>query len=143
MRGFKMTYISSPLIRSFIGFDNLFDEINKLSDYKESNYPAYNIEKVNENNYHITLAVAGFKAENIIIEFKPGLLTIEARSMNSEEDVEYLHKGIAQRAFVKQFRIENNIEVQKAELENGILKINLRRLIPEEKSAVRIKIKTL
>ncbi len=138
-----MTYISSPLIRSFIGFDNLFDEINKLSDYKESNYPAYNIEKVNENNYHITLAVAGFKAENIIIEFKPGLLTIEARSMNSEEDVEYLHKGIAQRAFVKQFRIENNIEVQKAELENGILKINLRRLIPEEKSAVRIKIKTL
>ena len=138
-----MTYISSPLIRSFIGFDNLFDEINKLSDYKESNYPAYNIEKVDENNYHITLAVAGFKAENIIIEFKPGLLTIEARSMNSEEDVEYLHKGIAQRAFVKQFRIENNIEVQKAELENGILKINLRRLIPEEKSAVRIKIKTL
>ncbi len=138
-----MTYISSPLIRSFIGFDNLFDEINKLSDYKESNYPAYNIEKVNENNYHITLAVAGFKAENIIIEFKPGLLTIEARSMNSEEGVEYLHKGIAQRAFVKQFRIENNIEVQKAELENGILKINLRRLIPEEKSAVRIKIKTL
>ncbi len=138
-----MTYISSPLIRSFIGFDNLFDEINKLSDYKESNYPAYNIEKVNENNYHITLAVAGFKSENIIIEFKPGLLTIEARSMNSEEDVEYLHKGIAQRAFVKQFRIENNIEVQKAELENGILKINLRRLIPEEKSAVRIKIKTL
>ena len=143
MRGFKMTYISSPLIRSFIGFDNLFDEINKLSDYKESNYPAYNIEKVDENNYHITLAVAGFKAENIIIEFKPGLLTIEARSMNSEEGVEYLHKGIAQRAFVKQFRIENNIEVQKAELENGILKINLRRLIPEEKSAVRIKIKTL
>ena len=138
-----MTYISSPLIRSFIGFDNLFDEINKLSDYKESNYPAYNIEKVNENNYHITLAVAGFKAENIIIEFKPGLLTIEARSMNSEGGVEYLHKGIAQRAFVKQFRIENNIEVQKAELENGILKINLRRLIPEEKSAVRIKIKTL
>ena len=138
-----MTYISSPLIRSFIGFDNLFDEINKLSDYKESNYPAYNIEKVNENNYHITFAVAGFKAENIIIEFKPGLLTIEARSMNSEEGVEYLHKGIAQRAFVKQFRIENNIEVQKAELENGILKINLRRLIPEEKSAVRIKIKTL
>ncbi len=138
-----MTYISSPLIRSFIGFDNLFDEINKLSDYKESNYPAYNIEKVDENNYHITLAVAGFKAENIIIEFKPGLLTIEARSMNSEEGVEYLHKGIAQRAFVKQFRIENNIEVQKAELENGILKINLRRLIPEEKSAVRIKIKTL
>ena len=138
-----MTYISSPLIRSFIGFDNLFDEINKLSDYKESNYPAYNIEKVDENNYHITLAVAGFKSENIIIEFKPGLLTIEARSMNSEEGVEYLHKGIAQRAFVKQFRIENNIEVQKAELENGILKINLRRLIPEEKSAVRIKIKTL
>ena len=138
-----MTYISSPLIRSFIGFDNLFDEINKLSDYKESNYPAYNIEKVDENNYHITLAVAGFKSENIIIEFKPGLLTIEARSMNLEEDVEYLHKGIAQRAFVKQFRIENNIEVQKAELENGILKINLRRLIPEEKSAVRIKIKTL
>ena len=138
-----MTYISSPLIRSFIGFDNLFDEINKLSDYKESNYPAYNIEKVNENNYHITLAVAGFKAENIIIEFKPGLLTIEARSMNSEEGVEYLHKGIAQRAFVKQFRIENNIEVQKAELENGILKINLRTHIPEEKSAVRIKIKTL
>ena len=138
-----MTYISSPLIRSFIGFDNLFDEINKLSDYKESNYPAYNIEKVNENNYHITLAVAGFKAENIIIEFKPGLLTIEARSINSEDGVEYLHKGIAQRAFVKQFRIENNIEVQDAEIENGILKIFLKRLIPEEKSPIRIKIKTL
>ena len=138
-----MAYISSPLIRSFIGFDSFFDELNKLSEFKESNYPAYNIEKIDVNNYQIILAVAGFRVENIIIEYKTGLLTVEAKSMHSNEKIEYLHKGIAQRAFIKQFRIENNIEVQNAELENGILKIFLKRLIPEEKSPIRIKIKTL
>ena len=80
-----MAYISSPLIRSFIGFDSFFDELNKLSEFKESNYPAYNIEKIDANNYQITLAVAGFKVENIIIEYKTGLLTVEAKSMDSNK----------------------------------------------------------
>ena len=135
-----MSILSTPLIRSFVGFDNLFEELNNLSTIKESNYPAYNIERYNENLYKIIIAVAGFSNENINIEIHNGLLTVEANRSTKNQNIQYLHKGIAERSFLKKFRLEAYIKVDKAELENGILSIFLRRILPEKHDPVKIKI---
>ena len=127
-----MKIISNSLLRSFVGFDALFDELDKLADDKESNYPAYNIEKTGEDTFLISIAVAGFNKNSLRIQFKSGLLTVEAFNIQKKQDIEYLHRGLANRSFVKHFRLQNNIEVLKAELQDGLLSIFLSRIIPEE-----------
>ena len=135
-----MSIFSTPLIRSYVGFDNLFEELNNLSTAKESNYPAYNIERYNENLYKIIIAVAGFSNGNINIEIHNGLLTVEANRSVKNQNIQYLHKGIAERSFLKKFRLEAYIKVDKAELENGILSIFLKRVIPKSHDPIKIKI---
>ena len=133
-----MTFITTPLMRSFVGFDNLFDEFERMSSFTDNNYPAYNIIKTGEEDYKIEIAVAGFNENEISIEVKKGLMTVEASKAKLSN--EYLHRGIAERSFTKQFRLADNMEVKNADLRDGLLTINLNREIPEAEKPKQIKI---
>ena len=135
-----MTFLTTPLMRSFVGFDSLFDEFERMSDYTDNKYPAYNTIKSDEEEYKIEIAVAGFNENDISIEVKKGLMTIEASK--AKHSNEYLHRGIAERSFTKQFRISDDMEVTGADLKDGLLTINLYREIPESDKPKQIKINT-
>ena len=126
-----MTFITTPNFRSFVGFDTLFDELEKVSNFKENTYPAYNIEKTGELSYEITIALAGFRENQLNIEVEQSVLTIATINDESAENRNYLHKGIATRSFTKQFRLAENVEVDNASFENGLLVVKLHKNIPE------------
>jgi len=124
-----------------IGFDRMFD---KLFDENVSttNYPPYNIVKVDDSNYAIEIAIAGFSKDEIEIETKENTLTIKSQSRpEGDDDKEYLHKGISNRAFTRSFTVSDDVVVKGATFENGLLSVALERIIPEEKKPRLIKIK--
>jgi molecular chaperone IbpA len=127
--------LNDPL---FIGFDRL---LNKAQTYapSQSNYPPYNIVKVNEDNYAIELAVAGFFEDELTVEVKDGILYVEGTKGEHEEG-KYLHKGISARAFKRSFTLADTIVVRGADLSQGILTIDLENVIPEEKKPRKIAI---
>jgi|LakMenEpi03Aug12_release.lakeMendotaPanAssembly.Ray.scaffolds.fasta_scaffold66037_3 molecular chaperone IbpA len=118
----------------FIGFDNLFNKVSKPTI--QSNYPPYNIIKTKENWYELQLAIAGFKIEDLDIEFKDGVLTIRGNKTDTTQ--EYIHKGISTRSFERSFTLVNTILVRAANLADGILTIQLENIIPEEKKPHKI-----
>ena len=135
-----MTFFSTPMARQFVGFDTLFDELNALADRKESNYPAYNIAKDDDENYRIELALAGFSTNEINIQTEKGILTIEANK--SEERGNYIHQGIAKRGFSKMFRLAEYIKVDDVRFVDGILTVFLHREVPEADRPKKISINT-
>jgi molecular chaperone IbpA len=129
----------------FVGFDDQFNRLQKLhDDFAKNipNYPPYNIRKTGDNNYTIELAVAGFGQSEIDIEIDGGKLIVRGNVGNDTETNDYLFKGIAARAFTRSFAIDDQVEVKGAELFNGMLKIALERMIPEEKKPKKVQIKT-
>ena len=123
-----------PLFRRSIGFDRLNDFIDYAMQSDAPNYPPYNIEKTAENSYRIVVATAGFLQNELLIHLENQLLTIGGKPESiSEETVEYLHKGIARRSFKLSLRLDEHIEVQHANYENGLLTIELQPIVPEEK----------
>ena len=123
-----------PLFRRSIGFDRLNDFIDYAMQSDAPNYPPYNIEKRSENNYRIVVATAGFTQNELSISIENQLLTITGKPEALQtESTEYLHKGIARRAFKLSLRLDEHIEVQQADYENGLLTVDLERIIPEEK----------
>ena len=124
-----MTFFSTPMARQFVGFDSLFDELNEMAARKESNYPAYNIAKDDEEHYRIEIALAGFSSDEISIETEKGMLKIEADK--TKVGANYIHQGIAQRGFSKMFRLAAHMKVDDARFIDGILTISLHREIPE------------
>ena len=124
-----MTFFSTPMARQFVGFDTLFEELNAVADRKESNYPAYNIVKDDEEHYRVEVALAGFSEDEINIQTEKGILTIEAKK--AEERGNYIHQGIAKRAFSKMFRLAEYMKVDDAQLIDGILTVFLHREVPE------------
>ena len=135
-----MTFFSTPIARQFVGFDTLFEELNALADRKEPNYPAYNIAKDNEEEYRIEVALAGFSEDDINIKTEKGILTIDANK--SDDDGNYIHQGIAKRAFSKMFRLAEYMKVRDAQFTNGILTVFLHKEIPEADRPKRIEINT-
>ena len=135
-----MTFFSTPMARQFVGFDTLFDELNAVADRKESNYPAYNIAKDNEEHYRIEVALAGFSSEDINIHTEKSILTIEANK--SEERGNYIHQGIAQRGFSKMFRLAEYMKVEEAQFIDGILTVFLYREVPDADRPKKISINT-
>lgn len=125
----------SPLYRSTVGFDRLFSMLDTLpsGDASTPGYPPYNIERTAENEYRITMAVAGFSDQEIDIETKENVLTVKAQKVEEEEQEgrEILHRGIASRSFERRFQLADHVEVKGATLENGLLHIDLVREIPE------------
>ncbi len=137
MRNYDLT----PLYRSTVGFDRVFDLLETVSNKVESSgYPPYNIERVAENDYRITLAVAGFGEEDIDVEVQENELKVVAGRSEEDTPREFLHQGIAARAFERRFQIAEHVIVTGAELKNGLLNIDLRREIPEAKKPRKITI---
>lgn len=133
----------SPLYRSTVGFDRLFNMLDGLGQPEQAQaYPPYNIERTGENNYRITMAVAGFDQEELSIESRSNVLIVKAEKSDSEKEAEteYLHRGIAKRAFERRFQLADHVEVQNATLKNGLLHIDLFRNIPEAMKPRRIAI---
>ena len=122
----------APLYRSTIGFDRLASMLDDLSAFEAPAYPPYNIEKLGEDEYRITMAVAGFSEDDLNIELKHNTLTISGKkSERSENRGEVLHQGIASRAFERRFQLADFVEVRGASLENGLLHVTLKREVPE------------
>jgi len=108
-------------------------------------YPPYNIERTSENHYRISLAVAGFAQKDLAIEVKEGVLSVQGKregEKDSNGQGRYLHQGIAGRSFERRFQLAENVEVKGAQLENGLLHVDLERIVPEEKKPRRIAIDT-
>jgi molecular chaperone IbpA len=128
----------TPLMRQTVGFDrfnDLFEKILNDSDERFEAYPPYNIEKLSDDNYRITLAVAGFREEDLNIIAEGDKLVVSGRHSDDTKETQtsYLHRGIAARAFERTFRLADHIRVGDAAMENGLLTIDLMREIPEEK----------
>jgi molecular chaperone IbpA len=133
----------TPLYRSTIGFDRLANLLETVTQFDPTApaYPPYNIEQVAENEYRITMAVAGFGENDLSVDVKEGVLTLTGkRSQVEEPKGRFLFQGIAGRAFERRFQLADQVEVKGARLENGLLHVDLARLIPEEKKARRISI---
>lgn len=131
MRHFDLT----PLYRSTVGFDRLFNVLDNVSTGESPNagYPPYNIELLAENQYRITMAVAGFSEQELNIESRESTLTIKGEKIVEDEAPEsrFLHQGIAARTFERRFQLADHVEVVSANIENGLLHIDLKRELPE------------
>ncbi|WP_420231327.1 Hsp20 family protein [Pseudomonas sp. ABY48] len=132
----------APLFRSSVGFDRFNDLFETaLRNEPGSSYPPYNVEKHGDDEYRIVVAAAGFQEEDLDLQVEKGVLTISGGKREASNDsVTYLHQGIAQRAFKLSFRLADHIEIKSAGLSNGLLSIDLLRVIPEEAKAKRIPI---
>lgn len=134
------TYDFSPLWRSTIGFDRLFDLVETAQRAGEDNYPPYNIERVSEDRYQISLAIAGFSPDEVSVTAEQNAVIVEGNKADRAER-EYLYRGISARPFKRQFNLADYVQVQSAAFENGLLKIELIREIPEAMKPRRIAIK--
>ncbi|TCK09424.1 molecular chaperone IbpA [Marinobacterium mangrovicola] len=140
MRNFDL----SPLYRSAIGFDRLasmLDAANRSNEQQPS-YPPYNIELLGENEYRITMAVAGFNSSELDIQTENGNLTITGQKEPDEQEHKYLYQGIAARNFERRFQLADHVRVVKASVENGLLHVDLVREIPEAMKSRRIEIQS-
>ena len=134
-----MTYDFAPLFRTAIGFDRLARLVDTASNVPVgAGYPPYNIEKTGENDYVLTMALAGFGPEEVEVMLDDNTLLIKGAVRESNPTAEVLHRGIATRAFERRFVLADHIEVGKAEMNNGLLTVSVRRVIPEALKPRRI-----
>ena len=140
----RITTLDLPSInRHFVGFDQMFNEMDRMfenSANKGAGYPPYNIAQLSENEYMISLAVAGFGMDNLSIEKDGDQLRVEGTAPGGDEDVNYLHKGIGGRNFRREFTLADHVNVKEANLELGMLNIHLVRELPEALKPKTIKI---
>ena len=135
------TFDFSPLFRSTVGFDRMLDLLDSVSRHDTNQtFPPYNIERTDDNHYGITLAVAGFAEKDLTVEVRDGVLTIQGKRGEEDEKAGYLYQGIAGRAFERRFQLAEYVEVRGAVLENGLLRVDLERIVPEERKPRRIAI---
>jgi molecular chaperone IbpA len=133
----------TPLYRSTVGFDRLFDMLDQSAQLEPmTNWPPYNIEKMGEDQYVITMAIAGFSPDEVELVQKESQLFVTGQKKGSEEGRQYLHRGIATRAFKQTFNLADHVKVTGANLENGLLTIELKREVPEALKPRRIEIKS-
>ena len=132
----------SPLYRSVVGFDRLAQLLETASVDQATGYPPYNIERTDENAYRIEIAVAGFRPEELNIEVKENLLTVQGRKAANDVERRFLHRGLAERDFERRFQLADYVVVTDARLADGLLSIALRRELPEALKPRRIEIAT-
>ena len=131
----------TPLFRNTVGFDRMAHLMDSLANEPTNSYPPYNIESVGEDEYRVTMAVAGFGENDIEITTHNGQLVVAGGIRRDEDDVRnFLHRGIAERSFERRFNLAEHVVVNGAQLENGLLHIDLMRVIPEEKKPRKISI---
>ena len=132
----------APLYRSVVGFDRLASLLDAASAEAAGGYPPYNIERTDENAYRIEMAVAGFRPEELNIEVKENLLTVQGRKAANDESRRYLHRGLAERNFERRFQLADYVVVTDASLADGLLSVSLKREIPEALKPRRVEITT-
>lgn len=132
----------SPLYRSAIGFDRLFNQMEQNLNNSNGGYPPYNIEQQDENHYRITMAVAGFAEDQMEISQHQNRLIVTGKRADASEDEKrhYLYQGIAERDFERKFQLADHVKVIGAAMENGLLHIELEREVPEEEKPRKIAI---
>ena len=131
----------TPLYRSAIGFDRLFNQMEKnFSSNNNTGYPPYNIEQQDENHYRITMAVAGFAEEQLDITQQQTILIVHGTREDAKTEREYLYQGIAERDFERKFQLADYVKVVGAQMENGLLHVELEREVPEEQKPRKIAI---
>tara|TARA_Y100000592_G_scaffold91845_1_gene152605 strand:+ start:394 stop:825 length:432 start_codon:yes stop_codon:yes gene_type:complete len=143
MKGAKMnlpTGVFDPFRNLTVGFDNIFDQLSTLSSYDTSNYPPYNIKKVDKEKYQLEMALAGFTKTDVIVEVKENTLTISGKASDKDTDT-FVHRGIAQRSFKRQWTLAEHLEVTSAVLKDGVLKVDMKLNLPEEKKPKTITVK--
>lgn len=133
------SYDLSPLMRSTIGFDRLGPLFDTVMRSGETSYPPYNIEKTGDEAYRVSIAVAGFKPEDVEVTWQSNLLTVTGHQKEKDGGA-FLHRGIAGRAFQQKFHLADHIKVVRAGLENGLLNIELAREVPEALKPRRIEV---
>ncbi len=136
MRTFDLT----PLYRSTVGFDRVFDLLDTVGKAETGGYPPYNIERLDENDYRVTLAVAGFAEDELDVELHENTLTVTGSRGDSDEGRTFLYQGIAGRSFQRRFQLAEHVKVAGASLVNGLLNIELKREIPESAKPRKISI---
>src|SRR5262245_28829964 len=136
------TYDFSPLYRSTVGFDRLFNLLDGSLRGDETSYPPYNIEVTGEDAYRVTLAVAGFKRDELAIEQRQNTLAVTGKHAGGADTRQFLHRGIANRSFERRIGLADHVKVAGASLENGLLHIDLVREVPEEAKPRRVEIGT-
>ncbi|MGF1545205.1 MAG: Hsp20 family protein [Parvularculaceae bacterium] len=136
MRTFDLT----PLYRNTVGFDRMLDLLDNFGATDAGGYPPYNIERLDENRYRVTLAVAGFGPADLEVEAHQNTLKISGARSASASDQTFLHQGIAARSFERRFQLADHVEIDGATLENGLLSVELRREVPEAMKPRRIAI---
>lgn len=140
----RLTTLNLPSMhKHFIGFDQMFDDMDRLfenSAQKGAGYPPYNIAQINEDEFMVTLAVAGFSMDNLDVTKEGNVLSIEGSKNPSDDTVNYLHKGIAERTFRRDFTLADHVDVRSADLELGMLNIHLVREVPEAMKPKKIAI---
>lgn len=139
------TYDLSPLFRHSVGFDHLARMLDGLQNETAPSYPPYNIEHLDADSYRISMAVAGFGEGDLDIVVQENTLRIAGKIAGDKDEQErvFLHRGIAERAFERRFKLADHIRVEDAQLENGLLHISLKREIPEEAKPRNIAVKTV
>jgi|TARA_B100001057_G_scaffold83729_1_gene79526 molecular chaperone IbpA len=125
-----------------VGFDNLFNQIDNVNAiHKQESYPPYNIRKVSEEEFVIEMAVAGFSKKDIAVEHQENVLTVKSVPNDDDADDEYVHRGISKRNFTRTFTVADDVIVKGAKMKDGMLSVELERIIPEEKKLKVIDIK--
>ena len=134
------TFGPTPFSRSTVGFDRLFDMLEQAAQYQANDaYPPYNIEREDDDNYRVTLALAGFGSDEITITAEQNMLTVEG-SKPQKRETEYLYQGISARPFRRVFNLAEYVQVKGASFENGLLQIDLVREVPEAMKPRRVAI---
>ena len=140
-RTLTLRSLDIPSIHKFgIGFDTLFDDLLRNSQQGQNNYPPYNVVKLSDDNFYIEVATAGFSEGEIDIQLDNRLLTIKGNKKREDATPEYLHQGISNRDFVREFTLAEHVEVANALIKDGILTVFLERRIPEERKPKTIAI---
>jgi molecular chaperone IbpA len=132
----------SPLYRSVVGFDRLADLLDSAAAESATGYPPYNIERTGENEYRVEIAVAGFKADELTIDLKEAVLTVQGRKAANDAERRFVHRGLAERNFERRFQLAEYVVVTDAQLADGLLAISLKRELPEALKPRRIEIGT-
>ena len=125
---------------AFLGFDHLFDELERVTNHAKDSYPPHNVVKYDDMKYIIQLAIAGFSKDDIDIELKDHVLSIKGDRADNRDQEQYVHKGISDRKFFKSFRLSEYAEVSGADMKDGILTVSIEVVLPEKMRPQKINI---
>jgi len=131
-----------PFRNLTVGFDNIFDQLSSLSQFEIPKYPPYNIKKIDDNKYQLEMALAGFAKTDLDVEVKDNTLTVTGNSADDTENTNsFVYKGIAQRAFTRQWALMDYLKVFNASFKDGVLVVDMELNLPEEKKSKKIEVK--